>query len=277
MTGVDLSSGGNRGQEQLSASNPRVAGRQRVGVRAGETMDQLIIDVAGVPIPAMIIRSARRSRTLAISVEAGTLKVRAPLTATNAQVIDMVKKRATWIAGRLRSLPTGPAEPLLANGETLPYLGASLTLRVALHAGRRVKAGLDGSTLLVELPAALPPAAHAANTRHAVSAWYRARAAEALPEVLRHWSAVSGLVPSRVLIRDQRRRWGSCAPDGTVRLNWRLILLAPRLAEYVVVHELAHLRHRHHQASFWQEVSRLMPDYLDRRRELSAAGRELVV
>jgi predicted metal-dependent hydrolase len=80
-----------------------------------------------------------------------------------------------------------------------------------------------------------------------------------------------------MLIRNQHRRWGSCGPDGTVRLNWRLILLEPRLAEYVVVHELAHLRHRHHQAPFWQEVSRLMPDYLDRRRELSAAGRQLVV
>lgn len=253
------------------------AGRQLVGVRPGETTSHLTIDIAGVPVAAVIIRSARRSRTIAISVLGGTLRVRAPLTSTDARVIDLVNKRAGWIAGRLHELPTATPELLLATGETLPYRGESLTLHVARHSGHRARARLDGNTLLVELPAPLPSAAHSPNIRDAVSAWYRERASETLPEVLAHWSAVSGLVPSRMLIRNQQRRWGSCGPDGTVRLNWRLILLEPRLAEYVVVHELAHLRHRHDQAPFWQEVSRLMPDYLDRRRELSAAGRQLLV
>jgi predicted metal-dependent hydrolase len=76
-------------------------------------------------------------------------------------------------------------------------------------------------------------------------------------------------------MRDQKRRWGSCSPDGTIRLNWRLVLLESALAEYVVVHELAHLRHRHHQESFWQEVARLVPDHVSRRRQLRDAGKGL--
>lgn len=278
MNGAHPPSSEGRQQKEPAVRDSRMAtGRRFVGVRQGETTSHLTIDIAGVPVAAIIIRSARRSRTIAISVEAGRLKVRAPLTSTDTRLIDVVNRRANWIAGRLRDLPTAPPEPLLATGESLPYRGESLTLHVASHSSHRVRVRLDGDTLLVELPAALPAAAHSTNIRNAVSGWYRERASETFPEVVDHWSAVSGLVPSRMLIRNQQRRWGSCGPDGTVRLSWRLILLEPRLAEYVVVHELAHLRHRHHQAPFWQEVSRLMPDYLDRRRELSAAGRRLVV
>ena len=82
----------------------------------------------------------------------------------------------------------------------------------------------------------------------------------------------SRLVATRVLVRDQRRRWGSCATDGTIRLNWRLIMLEPDLADYVICHELVHLRHRHHQASFWAEVAALIADHRERRKRLNVVA-----
>ena len=80
---------------------------------------------------------------------------------------------------------------------------------------------------------------------------------------------------SRVLVRDQRQRWGSCAPDGTLRFNWRATMLPPALIEYVVVHELAHLTHRNHSTDFWGLVSEAMPDAQQRRQRLREAGRTL--
>ena len=78
-----------------------------------------------------------------------------------------------------------------------------------------------------------------------------------------------------VLIRDQRQRWGSCAPDGTLRFNWRVVMLEPPLAEYVVVHELAHLKVGSHSSEYWALVSSLLPDAQRRRRWLREAGRIL--
>ena len=78
-----------------------------------------------------------------------------------------------------------------------------------------------------------------------------------------------------VLIRDQRQRWGSCAPNSTLRFNWRVVMLAPALSEYVVVHELAHLRVSSHSTQYWDLVSSLLPDAQQRRQRLRETGRLL--
>ena len=70
----------------------------------------------------------------------------------------------------------------------------------------------------------------------------------------------------RLIIADQQKRWGSCSTRGTIRLNWRIIQAPMRLVDYVVVHELVHLRHRGHGRDYWRAVGRVMPDY-ERRRE----------
>ena len=112
--------------------------------------------------------------------------------------------------------------------------------------------------------------------RRAVVAWYRRWAEARLATIVeRWWPRFGGREPYRLLIRDQRQRWGSCAPDGTLRFNWRLAMLRPDLAEYVVVHELAHLRVRNHSTEFWNLLSRAMPDAQGRRRRLREVGKSL--
>jgi len=112
--------------------------------------------------------------------------------------------------------------------------------------------------------------------RRAVVAWYRARAGERVPACVARWQSRLGRGPApRVLIRDQRQRWGSCAPDGTLRFNWRAVMLEPALIDYIVVHELAHLAVRSHSPEFWRIVTAAMPDAQHRRRRLREAGRSL--
>ena len=106
--------------------------------------------------------------------------------------------------------------------------------------------------------------------------WYRARASERVPACVARWHPRLGRGPApRVLIRDQRQRWGSCAPDGTLRFNWRAVMLEPALIDYIVVHELAHLAVRSHSPEFWRIVTAAMPDAQHRRRRLREAGRSL--
>ena len=79
----------------------------------------------------------------------------------------------------------------------------------------------------------------------------------------------------QIIIGNQKTLWGSCAADGTLRFNWRLVMMSPTLMEYVVVHELAHLKVRNHSAAFWKVVNRALPDATQRRQELRETGRSL--
>jgi predicted metal-dependent hydrolase len=103
------------------------------------------------------------------------------------------------------------------------------------------------------------------------------RAREAIDTAVRRWAPVVGRRPSRALVRNQKRLWGSCSRDGTLRFNWRLVLLDRSLLEYVVVHELAHLRVRNHQREFWSVVEAALPDFKERRARLRESGEILAV
>ena len=109
--------------------------------------------------------------------------------------------------------------------------------------------------------------------REAIESWYRERALEHLQERVAAWAPVVGDWPSRVSVGDARSRWGSCSPRGALRFSWRLVMATPDLLEYVVVHELVHLRVRDHSAKFWSEVARLLPDCKERRKRLRDFGR----
>ena len=126
------------------------------------------------------------------------------------------------------------------------------------------------------MPNTLDGSDRSESIRRAVVGWYRGRAAERLPDVVeRWWPRLGRGEKSRILVRDQRQRWGSCAPDGTMRFNWRAMMLKPALIEYVVVHELAHLTHRNHSTDFWGLLSKAMPDAQQRRKSLREEGRAL--
>ena len=106
--------------------------------------------------------------------------------------------------------------------------------------------------------------------------WLRRRASERLPERVEPWRAHAGVPMPRVIVADQQERCGSCDQAGTIRLNWRIIQAPMRLVDYVVVHELVHLRHGGHGRDYWQAVGRVMPDYERRRRDLRERGALLV-
>ena len=128
----------------------------------------------------------------------------------------------------------------------------------------------------IAVPPGLDAAERDAQIRSAAVAWYRARAAERLTAcVERWWPRLGSGVRSQVLIRDQRRRWGSCASDGTLRFSWRGMMLEPALIEYIVVHELAHLTVKNHSPDFWKLVNSAMPDAQQRRKRLREVSRTL--
>ena len=96
-----------------------------------------------------------------------------------------------------------------------------------------------------------------------------------LPQRVEAWCTQVGVAMPPIIVSDQQKRWGSCDRSGTIRLNWRIIQAPMRLVDYVVVHELVHLRHRGHDREYWQALGRVMPDYERRREDLMQRGTSL--
>jgi predicted metal-dependent hydrolase len=221
-------------------------------------------------------RSARRN-TLTIAVDLqGGVTVRAPQDTPAETIAAAVRRKAPWVLGRLadfaelRPLPS-PRE--FVNGETFLYLGRGYRLKAVTQTGCEAPAAkLWGGRLLVTVPAAAPAVGRDGLIRDALIAWYKGRARQRLPERVSVFAERLGDAPPAVRVSDQEKRWGSCSRTGELRLNWRIIMAPLALVDYVVAHEVCHLKLKNHSPAFWYLLRRLMPDYERRRERLRVMG-----
>ena len=225
-------------------------------------------------VPYTIRRSARRKKTVAVSVDpTGGVLLVAPQHLSTRRLDAVVRRKAKWIVQRRRRVqshgtPLSPRE--FVSGESVLYLGRHYRLKV--HPRVTEEAKLKGGWLHVSAP---PGPRQAAQVREAVVSWFHHHATRRLPERVDEWQRKAGVPMPHVIIADQRRRWGSCDSRGTIRLNWRIIQAPMRLVDYVIAHELVHLRHRGHGRDYWQALGRVMPDYERRREDLRRFGGRL--
>ena len=222
-------------------------------------------------IPFQIRRSERRA-TVALAIDAGRLVVTAPHNVAVERLNAVVRGKAFWVKQRLReeSAPTEHAREFVS-GETFRYLGRQYRLQLQRSDEPEVK--LDRGWLVVSAKNPTD-ATRAEVVRGLLVGWYWHRAEERLPEWVDRWARKLRLAAPPVLIRDQRRRWGSCSRAGEIRLNWRLMQAPPSLVDYVAAHELVHLAlgDEGHGREFWARLGRAMPDYDARRESLRVMG-----
>lgn len=219
-----------------------------------------------------IHRSERRKKTVEITVGSTGVRVRAPSDMPDNDLRRVVLNRASWILGHKSHWPEVPPKRFVS-GETLPYLGRSVRMIFETADIAAPVVRFDHWRFRIAEPPDLNPDLRVALISDTLIAWYKARAADRLPDIVNRWWPILGEGPKpRILIRNQRKRWGSCAPDGTFRFNWRVVMLEPALIEYVVVHELAHLTVRNHSREFWNLVRDAIPDAQQRRLRLREFG-----
>ena len=234
------------------------------------------VEFDGAVIQYVLRRSKRRKKTVQISVSGGAVVVSAPMRTPSREIQAIVQERGRWILDTLEAGAKEPSPPQLVTGDVFPYMGGEVVLLVEEVDIRRMSANLDDDRLTVAVPRGLSDEERREAVRAALVAWYRARAAELLAESVARWLPVMGRSDMpRILVREQRTRWGSCSADGTLRFSWRLAMVEPELIDSVAVHELAHLGVMNHSPAFWEVVLRAMPDAKDRRRRLAKAGRHL--
>ena len=213
-------------------------------------------------------RSRRRQKTIEVKVSRDGVRVYSPWTTPDSDLRQFVRERASWILDHLAKLQD--IKPIrFIDGETLPYLGRELRMVFETTDVLSPEVRLERGCLRIAEPPGPNGDRRVESIGSAVMAWYYARAAELIPATVDSWWPVAGHGPkSRVIIGHQRRRWGSCGIDGTLRFTWRVMMLDPALIDYVVVHELAHLKVRNHSADFWSVVRDAIPDMQLRRDRL---------
>jgi hypothetical protein len=213
------------------------------------------------------VRRSTRRKTLEIIVDrGGDLVIAAPANLPESALADFVREKRFWIYTRL-SAKEGLRQPVRAkefvSGEGFPYLGRSYRLMLVDAQDRPLKLAAGRFRLL---------RSEAERGRVQFIAWYIEHARPWLRQRTRTWAARLEVDPGGVEVRDLGFHWGSCGKAGVLYFHWATILLPPSIVDYVVVHELAHLREPSHTPDFWRHVERALPDYERRNRWLAEHG-----
>lgn len=216
------------------------------------------------------VRRSSARHSLEITVDrTGELILAAPPAVEDAKLRDFVQRKRMWVYMQLaRQDALGYEAPrkIFTDGEGFPYLGRSYRLRLVKEADAAVK--LIGGRFVM-------PAALVGDGREHMIRWYRARAQPWLSAKVADFAARMEVAPAGVRVQDLGYRWGSCGKRGWLYFHWKTILLPARIAEYVVVHEMAHLHEPHHTPEYWRRVERAMPDFERHKSWLANHGIEV--
>lgn len=247
----------------------------------------------GHTLVAYALARAHR-RSIGFLVSADGLTVRAPYGITLSAIDDAVRSKQAWIVRKLTDMHQRQAQRTHAvgsmvwcDGMALPYLGHPLRVHLstdpavlAHHAAlwrswyaQRHSAGAAATEPSADQAApsvylSLPPDAPAHRIRQAARAWFVQAAQQHLTARLDHFAPLLGVRWHRLGLSNARTRWGSARSDASIRLNWRLLHAPPEMLDYVVVHELSHLRFMDHSAAFWATVASVLPGYASVRQRL---------
>ncbi len=241
---------------------------------------------------AVVAYQFKRSqrRTIGFSVGPEGLAVSAPRWVSLKEIDLALATKGPWILRKLQEMHerhTQLAQQAIdwRDGAVLPYLGQAVRLQLdPTHSFDATGAELDladlsapggsdgtgGQEAVRVLRLSLPHSASAEQIRDVVQAWLMRQAHRVFQERLDHFAPLLGVQWSRLTLSNAGKRWGSARIDGSIRLNWRLIHMRLSVIDYVVVHELSHLRVMDHSPRFWDTVRSIVPDYAELRNQLKS-------
>jgi predicted metal-dependent hydrolase len=234
-------------------------GMQSIGQRLlelispGASSHEDWLEVGGQRLRLSVVRNPRARRYVLRLRPDGTARVTVPRGGSVVEARRFAKRNLAWLEKQLQRPPLHPPSPAEWRlGSEVLFRGELERLETWAQANHEIR--LATETLIApDLSADLRPA---------VEGHLRRLAGRELPQRVLELATLHQLSVRRVTVRDQRSRWGSCSRRGTVSLNWRLIQTPPFVCDYIILHELMHLREMNHSAKFWHHVERVCSDYL---------------
>lgn len=236
------------------------------------------IKIADLDIPYRIRHSKRAKRPrIQIAVDDGIVVV-LPAGYPVKRAGDLLNEHSDWVIRSLRKLDNKPrAFPArsFTPGASFPYLGELYSLAVRPSPDRLAHASLRDGELQIALPRDIISDEN--HIRALLRKWYRDRARAEIEPRVHSYATNMGLTYNRIFIKDQRTVWGSCSRKANLNFNFRLVMAPETVLEYIIVHELSHLKEPNHSRRFWETVEGILPDYRDHRKWIKEYGDELIL
>jgi predicted metal-dependent hydrolase len=218
------------------------------------------------------VRPSGRARRVSLRIrEAGLVEVVVPIHHVMPAPETVLKRHAAWILRtleRLRVFGGSAGEVTVGAGSRILLLGAERAIRIVREDRRRPSVALTESEIIVCLTRESPE-----DIRPLLERWIRAQADSIIPVRVSELNEQWKFRYSSITVRNQRTRWGSCSKKGALSFNWRLVILPAAVADYLICHELAHLKYLDHSPRFWRFVETISPSFRESERWLRRHGR----
>jgi len=222
-----------------------------------------------------LVRRSKKRKTVSIFVDpVEGVFLRAPYGLPFDSLAKLVHKKAIWILDKQRRINEAleyiPKREFVT-GESLFYLGRRLRLKI-LKCGHKPKISVKDGRFVVSLNGKTNSPGKIKFIRDFLIHWYKKHAKTVLGKRTKIYSKKLEVSTSEVILANQSKRWGSCNQNGRIRFNWHVIMAPMPLVDYVVAHELCHLKYINHSEKFWKHLGTIMPDYELRRERLRREG-----
>jgi predicted metal-dependent hydrolase len=222
-----------------------------------------------------LVRSKKRKKTLALQIKRdGTIMMLVPHRTSEEEAERFFRQKEAWVRKKLEERtrfgePAGPGKTF-SPGDVFPYLGEQYPLDIASSTGSGEELVLSYGTFLLRQDKLV-------GARDVFVGWYKRRAREELVKRVVHYSRRFDLPVTGVTITSARSRLGSCSARNKISLTWRLIMAPYPVIDYVVLHELAHVKEKNHSKQFWDFLETMLPDYRQHRLWLKRNGHLLAI
>ena len=235
-----------------------------------KAVNELIINQQRIPIE---VRRSPRARRLSLKIESEKpeLILVIPRYALSMQIDSFIRKQTPWIEKHwTQALKKAQKRPKrrYQDGDTYFYFGETLSLKLIPSLSWKPGIRVVGNNLEITLHKATSLSDGKKTIKKIVQEFYKKKAEEVIHDRLQFFNEHYGLKYNRVTFRNQKTRWGSCSSAKNLNFNWRLIMAPIEIIDYVVVHELCHIKYMNHSAAFWKLVSELIPNHKEMRRWL---------
>ncbi|MHB8124561.1 MAG: M48 family metallopeptidase [Desulfitobacteriaceae bacterium] len=240
-------------------------------------MGQIIMGDTVIPFE---IRVSTRAQRIIISLNKGQVKVSAPKGVTERQVERFVLAKQEWIYKhwqQYQEQQMHQARKEYKSGQEFPYCGRKLTICVEEYKRKTIGVELNQDILWIYLPEITPLEKRSGYIKEALIYWYKTQAKKLFQDKLDYYAMIMGVEYKMLRIKEQKTKWGSCSAQGNINLNWKVIMAPELVINYLIIHELAHLKYLNHSRNFWDFVTNFMVDYKQGKKWLRDHGRDLMI
>lgn len=193
------------------------------------------------------------------------VQVTAPYFLSEGNIIDIINKNISWIEKNIDKNITQKKERKYLNGDIIPYKGQGYTLKIK-EGNREVI--IDPSNFVINLSCKTKDEA-----KGIILNWYKKQAEEYIKNKVKYYEEILGVKSANIRIKNQNTLWGSCSSKRNLNFNLKIIMAPINIIDYVIIHELCHIKHMNHSLEFWKEVEKIIPDYKEKRTFLKNYGK----